>query len=128
MAVRQAVVSFTQMTDVGERMIWAVASTLRPLVKRLLASGVPFGRLEARLRELFIEVAESELALPGRRQTDSRVSLVTGINRKEVRRIRAGEHGEPGPRSFSMNYATSLISRWLTDPQTVDRAGRPRPL
>ena len=116
------------MTDVGERMIWAAANTLRPLVKRLLASGVPFGRLEARLRELFIEVAESELALPGRRQTDSRVSLLTGINRKEVRRIRAAEHGQPGPSSFSMNYATSLISRWLTDPQTVDRAGRPRPL
>src|SRR5262245_20100242 len=107
------------MTDVGERMIWAAANTLRPLVKRLLANDVPFGLLEARLRELFVEVAESELALPGRRQTDSRVSLLTGINRKEVRRIRAAEHGQPGPSSFSMNYATSLISRWLTDPQTV---------
>jgi hypothetical protein len=116
------------MTDVGERMIWAAASTLRPLVKRLLASGVPFGRLEARLRELFVEVAETELALPARRQTDSRVSLLTGINRKEVRRIRSAERGQPAPSSFSMNYASSLISRWLTDPQTVDRAGRPRPL
>src|SRR5215472_6261647 len=128
MAVRQAVVSFTQMTDVGERMIWAVASTLRPLVKRLLASGVPFGRLEARLRELFIEVAEAELALPGRRQTDSRVSLLTGINRKEVRRIRSTGPRKSAPGSFSMNYATSLISRWVTDRQTAHRSGRPRPL
>ena len=109
-------------------MIWAAANALRPLVKRLLANGVPFGRLEARLRELFVEVAERELALPGRPQTDSRVSLLTGINRKEVRRIRAAELGLPAPSSFSMNYATSLISRWLTDPQTVDRSGRPRPL
>jgi hypothetical protein len=116
------------MSDVGERMIWAAANTLRPLVKRLLASGMPFGRLEARLRELFVEVAETELALPGRRQTDSRVSLLTGINRKEVRRIRSAERGQPAPSSFSMNYASSLISRWLSDPQTVDRAGRPRPL
>jgi len=116
------------MTDVGERMIWAAANTLRPLVKRLLASGVPFGRLEARLRELFVEVAETELALPGRRQTDSRVSLRSGINRKEVRRIRSAERGRRAPSSFSMNYASSLISRWLSDPQTVDPAGRPRPL
>jgi uncharacterized protein DUF6502 len=100
---------------------------LRPLVKRLLARGVPFGEVEARLRELFVEVAERELALPGRRQTDSRVALLTGINRKEVRRIRSAER-TPGRRSFSMNYATSVISRWLTDPQTADRAGRPRPL
>lgn len=116
------------MTDIGERLVWAAASTLRPLVKRLLASGVPFGQLEMQLRELFVEVAETELALPDRRQTDSRVSLLTGINRKEVRRIRSVERRQPAPRSFSMNYATNLISRWLTDPQTVDRAGRPRPL
>src|SRR5712691_6954459 len=98
----------------------AAASILRPLVKRLLAKGVPFGEVEARLRELFVEVAERELALPGRRQTDSRVSLLTGINRKEVRRIRSAER-PPGRRSFGMNYATSVISRWLTDPQTADR-------
>src|SRR5262249_4477545 len=41
---------------------------------------------------------------------------------------RAAEHGQPGPSSFSMNYATSVISRWLTDPQTVERGGRPRAL
>lgn len=116
------------MSDVGDRLIWAAANTLQPLVKRLLASGVPFGRLEARLRELFVEIAEAEFALPGRRQTDSRVSLLTGINRKEVRRIRSAERGQSGPSSFSMNHATSLISRWVTDPQTADRAGRPRPL
>jgi Family of unknown function (DUF6502) len=116
------------MADAGERLIWAAASTLRPLIKRLLASGVPFGRLEARLREVFVDVAETELALPDRPQTDSRVSLLTGINRKEVRRIRSVELQTREPRSFSMNYATSLISRWLTDPQTVDRSGRPRAL
>jgi hypothetical protein len=118
----------TAMTDLNEGLIWAAASALRPLVKRLLANGVPFGRLEARLRELFIEVALADLALPGRRQTDSRVSLLTGINRKEVRRIRSAEHPGSGPRSFSMNLTTNLISRWVTDPQTTGRSGRPRPL
>jgi uncharacterized protein DUF6502 len=113
--------------DSTDELIFAAAKILGPLIKRLLARGVPFGRLEARLRELFVEIAEAEFALPGRRQTDSRVSLLTGINRKEVRRIRAAEKTE-GPGSFGMNYITSLISRWLTDPQTTDGAGRPRPL
>ncbi len=113
--------------ELTDQLMWAAAAMLRPLVKRLLAMGVPFGRLEARLRELFVEVADVEFALPGRQQTDSRVSLLTGINRKEVRRIRSAE-GQAGPRSFTMNYATALISRWLTDAQTADRAGRPLPL
>ncbi len=116
------------MADVREGLVEAIAEILRPLVKRLLAAGVPFGRVEARLRELFVEVAENELTLPGRRQTDSRVALVTGINRKEVRRIRSADKSTAPPSSFSMNHAASLISRWRTDPQTSDRSGRPRPL
>jgi len=115
------------MSEVGERLLWAAARTLRPLVRRLLAAGVPFGRLERALREVFVEVAEAEFALSGRRQTDSRVALLTGINRKEVRRLRSAER-PAGPKSFSMNQATALISRWLTDTQTVDRRGRARPL
>jgi uncharacterized protein DUF6502 len=109
-------------------LLWAVAEILRPLVKRLLAGGIPFGRLEAVLRGLFIEVAATDLALPGRRQTDSRVSLLTGINRKEIRRIRSAKKGMSPPSSFGMNYATSLISRWATDRQTTDGRGRPRQL
>jgi len=114
--------------DVREGLVDALQETVRPLVKRLIALGVPFGRVESRLRELFVTVAEQELALPGRRQTDSRIALVTGINRKEVRRIRSGERGAAAPRSFSMNQAASLISRWRADRETSDRSGRPRPL
>src|SRR5262249_8460230 len=115
------------MARVNEELLRAAAELLRPVIKRLLAAGVPFGRLEARLRERCAEVAESELPLPGRRQTDSRVSLLTGINRKEVRRIRAAEHAS-APRSFTMNHASSLVSRWLADPRSTDRSGRPLPL
>jgi len=115
------------MDSIGERLIWAAVNTLQPLVKQLLAHGVPFGLLETQLRALFVAVADADFALPGRRQTDSRVSLLTGINRKEVRRLRAADHGPPAPSSFGMNHATSLISRWMTDPQTLER-GRPRPL
>jgi hypothetical protein len=116
------------MSEVSERLIWAATRTLRPMVKRLLQMGIPFGALELRLRELFVEVAESELALPDRRQTDSSISLVTGINRKEVKHIRSSKDQLKAPRSFGINQATSLVSRWMTDPETTDQHGRPRPL
>jgi hypothetical protein len=116
------------MSEVSERLIWAATRTLRPMVKRLLQMGIPFGALELRLRELFVEVAESELALPDRRQTDRSISLVTGINRKEVKHIRSSKDQLKAPRSFGINQATSLVSRWMTDPETTDQHGRPRPL
>src|SRR5262249_15577482 len=110
------------------RLIWSATETLRPIVRRLLEMGVPYGELELRLRELFVRVAEKDLAAPGRRQTDSRIALMTGINRKEVKRIRSAGNQLKAPRSFSINQAAILISRWRSDPETVDGRGRPLPL
>jgi hypothetical protein len=112
-----------------EGLLRGAVETLRPIVRRLLASGVPFGMLEARLRELVVEVAEADFAIAGRRQTDSRISLVTGINRKEVRRMRA-RAAEPGDRvpSFGRNQAAGLVSRWRADPRATDGSGRPKPI
>jgi hypothetical protein len=106
----------------------AAVETLRPLARRLLEAGAPFGELEARLRELFVRVAEGDLSLPGRRPTDSRVSLLTGINRKEVRRIRSQDPALKKPASFTRNLAAGLVSRWLADRRATDARGRPRPI
>ncbi len=116
------------MSDLRGTLIWAATEALHPIVRRLLEMGVPFGTLERSLRELFVRVAETDLAVPARRQTDSRIALITGINRKEVKRIRSTRPLRRAPRSFSINQATSLISRWLNDPETLDRRGKPVPL
>jgi hypothetical protein len=116
------------MEEVAEGLLRALAETVRPFARRLLALGIPFGRVEAQLRELFVEVAEKDFALPGRRPTDSRIALVTGINRKEVRRIRSAPRGRTEPRAFGMSLATSLIGRWLADPRATDRRGMPLPI
>jgi hypothetical protein len=115
-------------SEAADGLLHGAAEALRPIVQRLLASGVPFGLLEARLRELVVEVAEQEFALAGRRQTDSRISLISGINRKEVRRIRSRTSQTARPPSFGRNQAAGLISRWRTDPRATDGAGRPKPI
>jgi hypothetical protein len=114
--------------DSGESLLEAAAAILQPIVRRLLAVGVPFGLLEARLRELVIVVAERDFELEGRRQTDSRISVLTGINRKEIRRIRGRAPSSANPPSFGRNQAASLMSRWREDPRAIDRSGRPKPI
>ena len=114
--------------DTAAALLRAAAETLRPIVRKLLASGVPFGRLESQLRELYVEVADSDFGRPGRRQTQSRIALLTGINRKEVRRLRAKDGAAPPPASFSRNQAASLISLWMSGRSTIDARGKPRPL
>ncbi len=111
--------------DASESLLRAAAATLRPIVTRLLEAGIPYGRLESRVRALVVAVAERDLAIPGRPQTDSRIALLTGVNRKEVRRLRGGRDTPP-PASFSRNQAATLISRWMADRRATDRQGRPR--
>ncbi|TPN80726.1 hypothetical protein FJ987_28775 [Mesorhizobium sp. CU2] len=79
------------------------------------------------LRQLYVNVAEHEFALPDKQQTDSRVSLLTGVHRKEVSRLRgAGAPVRVVPDSVSRTSA--IVARWLADPSFVDADGTPLPL
>ncbi|WP_336485872.1 DUF6502 family protein [Methylobacterium nigriterrae] len=104
-----------------------VARLLRPLVRLLVARGITFPALTNLLRELYVNVAEYDFALPGKEQTDSRVSLLTGIHRKEVRRLRGA--GAPVSAVPAVVSRTSrIIARWIADPRFTDGQGRPLPL
>ena len=77
------------------------------------------------MRELYVNVAEYDFALPDKEQTDSRVSLLTGIHRKEVRRLRgAGAPISATPAAVSRT--SRIIARWLAAPEFTDAHGRPR--
>lgn len=104
-----------------------LARLLRPLVRLLVRSGVTFPVVTELLRELYVNVAEYDFALAGKDQTDSRVSLLTGIHRKEVRRLRgAGAPVNAVPAALSRT--SRILARWLAAKDYVDEAGRPRPL
>jgi len=113
--------------EIQEALVRAAAAALRPYGRRMLEAGVTFGQLEAHLRELFVEIAEHAIAQSGATPTDSRISIVTGINRKEVRRIRALDR-TAAPQTFRRSLVASLVSRWMSDPRATDASGRPRPL
>ncbi|WP_327206407.1 DUF6502 family protein [Rhizobium beringeri] len=100
---------------------------LRPLVKLALASGFNFTAFSAVLRRLYIEVAENEFTLPNKQQTDSRISLLTGIHRKDVNRLR----GQALTASFltvGVSQTSRILARWLADPLYCDAEDRPSAL
>ena len=100
---------------------------LRPLVRLLIRSGVTYPALADLLRQLYVQIAERDFALPGKSQTDSRVSLLTGIHRKEVSKLRGvGTPVSDVPTAVSRS--STIISRWLSTPQMTDAEGRPLPL
>jgi hypothetical protein len=112
--------------DAG-RLHTPIARILRPLVRLFIRCGMTFPALCDLLRELYVNVAEYDFALSGKEQTDSRVSLLTGIHRKEVRRLRgAGSPVRLVPASVSRS--SMIVARWIAAPEFTDEKGAPRPL
>jgi hypothetical protein len=93
----------------------AVMRLLRPLVRILLDHGVPFATFAEIARWVYVEVAERDFALPGRKQTDSRVSVLTGLTRKDVARIKKLEKPEDEAAARSYNRAARVVSAWVRE-------------
>jgi len=72
-------------TPPGQPVLEQVLTMLQPLVVWLLRSGVGYTDLTAALKPVFLEAARTELTRIGGKQTDSAVSLLSGLHRKDVR-------------------------------------------
>lgn len=107
-------------------LVHALRRVLRPLVRLMLATGITFPFLADLLKGLFVEVAREDFRLDDKPPSDSRISLLSGVHRKDVRRLReAGAEGEAAlPQQ--MSFGAQLVAAWLA--QAVDADGHARPL
>jgi hypothetical protein len=104
----------------------ATKRLLGPLVRLLLEHQVTFPVLTNLLKTVYIEQAERGFALPDRPQTISRLTLLTGIHRKDVKRLQYEAESEPPPATISLG--AQLVLRWTAEPEYADDAGRPKAL
>ncbi len=107
-------------------MLHACRRILRPLIKLMIAHGVTLPAVVALLKQVYVEVAVDSFHLDGKPMTDSRISMLTGVHRKDVRTLR--EHGVPATAPPPMSVGATVIGRWLGDPRFAEADGRPRPL
>jgi hypothetical protein len=93
----------------------AVLRILRPLVRVLLRNGFSYGTFADLAKGVFVEVAEKDFAIPARKQTISRVAVLTGLTRKEVVRQQALE--APGDAVVERRYnrAARVVAGWVRD-------------
>jgi len=111
-----------------EALVVTLRRLLRPVVRQLLAWGVTYPVFDQVVRGLFVAVAEEDFPLSHKRQTDSRVSLVTGIHRKEIARLRRLPRAERNAAPLEDTVVTRVIGRWMAGPPFADRQGRAKPV
>lgn len=99
-------------------------SLLRPLASFCVRHGLGVQRVLHALKQAMVSAAEAELARSGTKANASRISLMTGIQRKEIRSLKSDEthHAKKG------GLLTRIIGRWLDDRRYRDEHGNPRAL
>jgi hypothetical protein len=105
----------------------ALSRLLRPLVRLLIRNGITYPVTADLLRDLYLDVAVREVLPDDRARTDSRVSLLTGVHRKEIRRQRAAL-ARPDPTPEVVTLSSQIIARWLGAAPWAGEGGVPRPL
>lgn len=105
----------------------ALRRVLRPLVHLLLAKGVTYPILADFLKSVYVEVADKDFEIEGKSQTDSRISLLSGVHRKDVKRLRQDAYKEDTiPAAVSLG--AQLVARWTGDKKYRDKDGKLRTL
>ena len=115
-------------TPLNKALCAAILRLLRPLVRVLLRNGVSYSGFADLAKWVFVDVAAREFGVSGRKQSDSRISVVTGLTRKEVARIKKIETPDDTAAEQQYNRAARVIGGWLRDSRFTDRNGSPVPL
>lgn len=81
---------------------------LAPFARLMVALGVPFPALAERLKGHYVDAATR---LSEDKPTDSRLSVLTGLQRRDIARLRDFELKEP-----RLTHLSRLVALWQSDP------------
>jgi hypothetical protein len=76
----------------------------------------------------YVDVASKDFAIRGRKQTTSRVAVITGLSRKEVMRVRQLAKPDDDTGKERYNRAARVIAAWRREKEFIDAKGQPVPL
>ena len=109
-------------------LVRALRRVLRPLVRLMLAQGITYTYCCELLKGLFVDVAEKDFRIGHDDPTDSRVSLISGVHRKEVSRLRQELRQTTDTVPGVVSLGAQLVAVWLGTPKYLDDTEQPLPL
>lgn len=108
-----------------QRILDAFLVVLRPVVRILLRYGIGYKEFAEVTKTVFVDIASSDFGLRGRPTNISRVAVMTGLTRKEVRRLR--DKVDVGDNSISVKCTplADVLHQWHAQPEFTDSSGNP---
>lgn len=102
----------------------AIQRILRPLARLLLSFQITYPVFQQWLKYAYVEIADKEFPLSDKPQTDTRISLLTGIHRKDIKRLR---HEDPALHESPENISigVQLAAHWMGNSEYLDQNKKP---
>ncbi len=95
---------------------------LRPLVRFCIRHSLRVQDLLESAKTVFLDIAQDEISKTGETATASRLSVITGIHRRDISRL-----SSPGQeRRGGADLITKIIGQWQSDPRFTTKKNEPR--
>lgn len=111
--------------QVHQALATAVLRLLRPLVRVLLRHGMAYGSFAELARKAFAEEGFDHIARSGKRASASSVAALTGLTRREAKRLQDADEADFDAAGYRHNRAVRAVSGWISDAKYLDDAGEP---
>ncbi|MEQ1800414.1 MAG: DUF6502 family protein [Gammaproteobacteria bacterium] len=105
-----------------------LVATIRPIAAMLLKFGVGYKEFADASKIAFVTVASEEFGIGGRPTTVSRIALMTGLSRKEVKAVKDGQREGTASKDPLTHLPAEVLRRWFTSDRYCDTSGSPRSL
>jgi hypothetical protein len=109
-------------------LVRAVSMLCRPLIRLLIEKGITFPQFRELMKTLYVEVATEKFSLDDKKPSDSRVFVLTGVHRKDIKRIRQQGEQETSTITSSASLSGEIIARWNSMAEFLDDDGKVRAL
>src|SRR5262249_33657517 len=114
--------------ELRTRILDALGRLLEPIVLLLLKSGITWREFADLAKVKFVQVATNEFGIRGRPTNASRVAILTGIDRRDVRKRRPAAAEQPTFDLGFMRKPPQVLEGWFHAPDFRTPPGEPRDL
>ena len=105
----------------------AVSVVLQPLARLMIDHGLQLPSMLELLKKALVSEAINSFSISDKGSSDTRIALLTGVHRKDVKRLREA----PAAREATVlmvPVASSVVARWISEPRFLNADQTARPL
>jgi hypothetical protein len=106
----------------------AVAAVLQPLARLMIDQGLQHAQVSEMLKTVLVQESVASYGLDARQVSDTRVALLTGVHRKDVKRLRAVQQAPHASAKQVISVPAAVIARWISEPRFLNLDQSPRTL